>query len=136
MTIVKTFDTFIQTGYDATIVLICLSLLDTILAIAWRIKKGRGLTSRSMLGGLWQNIGTSLIPFLLQVFASLDKKPNALLFHTMILIVAGFVALALCQSIAANAILAGVHIPRKLGKFLHDYLDDEIELKKNGGNRK
>ena len=129
MTIVKTFDEFIQTGYDATIVLICLSLLDTILAIAWRIKAGRGLTSRRMLGGLWQNIGTSLIPFLLQVFACMDKKPNALLFHFMILIVAGFVALALCQSIAANAILAGVHIPRKLGKFLHDYLDDEIELK-------
>lgn len=136
MTIVKTFDEFIQTGYDATIVLICLSLLDTILAIAWRIKAGRGLTSRRMLGGLWQNIGTSLIPFLLQVFACMDKKPNALLFHFMILIVAGFVALALCQSIAANAILAGVHIPRKLGKFLHDYLDDEIALKKNGGNRK
>lgn len=136
MTIVKTFDEFIQTGYDATIVLICLSLLDTILAIAWRIKAGRGLTSRRMLGGLWQNIGTSLIPFLLQVFACMDKKPNALLFHFMILIVAGFVALALCQSIAANAILAGVHIPRKLGKFLHDYLDDEIELKKNGGKRK
>lgn len=136
MTIVKTFDEFIQTGYDATMVLICLSLLDTILAIAWRIKAGRGLTSRRMLGGLWQNIGTSLIPFLLQVFACMDKKPNALLFHFMILIVAGFVALALCQSIAANAILAGVHIPRKLGKFLHDYLDDEIELKKNGGKRK
>lgn len=136
MAIVKTFDEFIQTGYDATIVLICLSLLDTILAIAWRIKAGRGLTSRRMLGGLWQNIGTSLIPFLLQVFACMDKKPNALLFHFMILIVAGFVALALCQSIAANAILAGVHIPRKLGKFLHDYLDDEIELKKNGGKRK
>ena len=136
MAIVKTFDEFIQTGYDATIVLICLSLLDTILAIAWRIKAGRGLTSRRMLGGLWQNIGTSLIPFLLQVFACMDKKSNALLFHFMILIVAGFVALALCQSIAANAILAGVHIPRKLGKFLHDYLDDEIELKKNGGKRK
>ena len=34
MTIVKTIYTFIQTGYDATIVMICLSLLDTVLAIA------------------------------------------------------------------------------------------------------
>lgn len=136
MTIIKTFSQFIQTGYDATIALFCLSILDTVLGIAWRIKKGKGLTSRRLLGGLWQNIGMSSVPYLLQLFASLDDKPNALLFHTMILIIAGFVALALCQSIVANALLAGIHIPTKLERFLREYLDDEIELKKNGGKRK
>lgn len=128
----------LNSGYDATNILFCLALIDTALGIAWRIKKKRRLVSRRLIGGLWQNLSTAFIPYLLQLFADIRHEPHAVIYMTVIYIAFGFVMLALMQSIITNAYLCGFIIPKKFDPFIEKYFGAEIfdKLDRDHVNRK
>lgn len=116
----------LNTGYDATNILFCLALIDTALGVAWRIKKKRPLVSRRLIGGLWQNLSTAFIPYLLQLFADIRGEHHALVYMSVIYIAFGFVMLALMQSIISNAYLCGFIIPKKFEPWIEKYFGAEI----------
>lgn len=116
----------LNTGYDATNILFCLALVDTALGVAWRIKKKRPLVSRRLIGGLWQNLSTAFIPYLLQLFADIRGEHHALVYMSVIYIAFGFVMLALMQSIISNAYLCGFIIPKKFEPWIEKYFGAEI----------
>ena len=122
----------LNSGYDATNILFCLGLVDTALGIAWRIKKKRPLVSRRLIGGLWQNLSTAFIPYLLQLFADIRHEPHAMIYTLVIYIAFGFVMLALMQSIITNAYLCGFIIPKKFEPFIEKYFGDEIFYRVDG----
>lgn len=116
----------LATGYDATDILFCMALVDTCLGVAWRIKRKRALVSRRLIGGLWQNLTTAFIPYLLQLFADIRGEHHALIYMTMIYLAFGFVMLALMQSIITNAYLCGFIIPKKFTPLIKKYFGAEI----------
>lgn len=128
----------LNTGYDATNVLFCLALVDTALGIAWRIKRKRPLVSRRLIGGLWQNLTTAFIPYLLQLFADIRHESHAMIYMMIIYIAFGFVMLALMQSIITNAYLCGFIIPKKFEPMIKKYFGAEIfdKLDRDRENRK
>ena len=126
MTFVQDLIHLLNTGYDATNILFCLALVDTALGVAWRIKKKRPLVSRRLIGGLWQNLSTAFIPYLLQLFADIRGEHHALVYMSVIYIAFGFVMLALMQSIISNAYLCGFIIPKKFEPWIEKYFGAEI----------
>lgn len=126
MTFVQDLIHLLNTGYDATNILFCLALVDTALGVAWRIKKKRPLVSRRLIGGLWQNLSTAFIPYLLQLFADIRGEHHAFVYMSVIYIAFGFVMLALMQSIISNAYLCGFIIPKKFEPYIEKYFGAEI----------
>lgn len=126
MSFVQDLIHLLNTGYDATNILFCMALIDTFLGVAWRIKKKRPIVSRRLIGGLWQNLSTAFIPYLLQLFADIRGEHHALVYMSVIYIAFGFVLLALMQSIITNAYLCGFIIPKKFEPWIEKYFGAEI----------
>ena len=121
--------TVIQNGADITNILIVFALVDVVLGVSWRLKDGRKLNSRIFLSGIVQNVGLSLLPLLMQVLENLTN--NDVKFYQLSMWILGlFIALALTQSILANALLCGLKLPACLMNLLEKWLASELKLKK------
>lgn len=119
----------IENGADLTNILMIFAIADTILGVTWRLKEGRHLNSRIFLGGIVQNIGLSVLPLGLQVLANFTRQ-DLHLYQTSLYIIGVFIALALSQSIIANALLCGLKLPAKIMTALQNWLSSELQFKK------
>lgn len=114
-----------------SIMLLCLTIVDTVLGVSWRIKKGRPIWSNRFKSGLVFNIGLCMLPQLVGVcfYKIPQHSSNLLLFVIEVLTI--FIALAQIQSILANAVLFGIKVPSWFKPFYNAILDAEVEQKKN-----
>ena len=119
----------IKNGADITNILIVFALVDIILGVSWRLKDGRKLSSRVFLSGIVQNIGLSLLPLLMQ-FLEEATKQDLVFYQYSMFILGVFIALALLQSIVANALLCGLKLPSAMMNMLQNWLYAELRFKK------
>lgn len=118
-------------GYVSdSILLLTLAIIDTILAVAWRIKKCKPVWSNRLKSGLVFNIGLCFLPQIIGVMYNQIREPSDLLLFT-IEAVTIFIALAQLQSILANTVLFGVKIPKWLMKWYTILIEPEVEEKKH-----
>jgi len=108
--------------------LLSLALVDTVLAIGWRIKKGRPIWSNTLKGGLLFNVVLSFLPQLVGVAYNVIHEPNNMLMFVVECLTI-FIALAQLQSIFANAVLFGIKVPDWLMKYYKILIEPEVEKK-------
>lgn len=126
---------YLYGGYVSdSLLLLTLAIIDTILAVAWRIKAGRPIWSNRLKSGLVFNIGLCFLPQIIGVMYNQIHEPSKLLMIT-IEAVTIFIALAQIQSIVANTVLFGVKIPDWLKKWYDILIEPEVEEKKNKDNK-
>lgn len=111
-----------------SIMLLSLALVDTVLAVGWRIKKGRPIWSNTLKGGLLFNVVLSFLPQLVGVAYNVVHEPNNLLMFVVECLTI-FIALAQLQSIFANAVLFGIKVPGWLMKYYKILIEPEVEKK-------
>ncbi len=123
---------FIHGAYVSdSIMLLCLTIVDTVLGVAWRIRKGRPVWSNRFKSGLIFNIGLCMLPQLVGVafYKIPEHTSNLLLFVIEVLTI--FIAVAQIQSILANAVLFGIKIPKWFEPFYDALIASEVNEKEN-----
>ena len=110
--------------------LLTLAILDTVLAVAWRIKQGKPLWSNRLKSGLIFNVALSFLPQIVGVAYNQIHEPSRLLLLT-IEGVTIFIGLAQLQSILANAVLFGIKVPKWAMKWYSVLIEPEVEEKKH-----
>lgn len=113
-----------------SLLLLTLAIIDTVLAVAWRIKKGKPIWSKRLKSGLLFNVALSLLPQIIGVAYNQIHEPSQLLLLT-IEAVTIFIALSQLQSILANAVLFGIKIPKWAMKWYNSIIGPEVEEKKH-----
>lgn len=113
-----------------SLLLLTLAIIDTVLAVAWRIKKGKPIWSKSLKSGLVFNVALSFLPQIIGVAYNQIHEPSHLLLIT-IEAVTIFIALAQLQSILANAVLFGIKVPKWAMKWYEVLIEPEVEEKKH-----
>lgn len=122
-------------GYVSdSLFLLTLTIIDTVLGVSWRIKRGRPIWSNRLKSGLVFNVGLSFLPQLIGVLYNQIHSPSKLLLFT-IEAVTIFIALAQLQSILANTILFGVKIPKWAMTWYNILIEPEVEEKKRKDNK-
>lgn len=122
---------YLYGGYVSdSLLLLTLAIIDTILAVAWRIKAGRPIWSNRLKSGLVFNIGLCFLPQIIGVMYNQIHEPSKLLMITVEAVTI-FIALAQIQSIVANTVLFGVKIPDWLKKWYDILIEPEVEEKKH-----
>ncbi len=113
-----------------SVMLLVLAVVDTILGVAWRVKKGRPILSNKLKSGIIFNFGLCFIPQLVGVaFNHIHGDAPLLLFVTEALTI--FIAIGQIQSIMANVVLYGIQIPKWLQKPYEMFLEAEVNEKEN-----
>lgn len=110
--------------------LLTLAIIDTVLAVAWRIKQGKPLWSNRLKSGLIFNVALSFLPQIVGVAYNQIHEPSQLL----LLAIEGvtiFIGLAQLQSILANAVLFGIKVPKWAMKWYSVLIEAEVEEKKH-----
>lgn len=110
--------------------LLTLAIIDTVLAVAWRIKQGKPLWSNRLKSGLIFNVALSFLPQIVGVAYNQLHEPSQLL----LLAIEGvtiFIGLAQLQSILANAVLFGIKVPKWAMKWYSVLIEAEVEEKKH-----
>ena len=110
--------------------LLTLAIIDTVLAVAWRIKQGKSLWSNRLKSGLIFNVALSFLPQIVGVAYNQIHEPSQLL----LLAIEGvtiFIGLAQLQSILANAVLFGIKVPKWAMKWYSVLIEAEVEEKKH-----
>lgn len=121
----------INGGYVSdTIFLLCLTIIDTVLGVAWRVKQEKKILSKRLKAGLIFNLGLAFLPELLGVALGHIHNPSGLIIF-VIEAVTIFVACAQIQSILANAVLYGIKIPGWAHKIYEVIIEPEVEEKQN-----
>lgn len=112
-----------------TVMLLALTIVDTVLAVGWRIRKGKPIWSNRLKSGLLFNVALSFLPELVGIafYAIPEHTSNLLLFVIECLTI--FIALAQLQSILANAVLFGIKIPKWFEPFYNAIIRPEVENK-------
>lgn len=110
--------------------LLTLAIIDTVLAVAWRIKQGKPLWSNRLKSGLIFNVALSFLPQIVGVAYNQIHEPSHLLLLT-IESVTIFIGLAQLQSILANAVLFGIKVPKWAMKWYSVLIEPEVEEKKH-----
>lgn len=113
-----------------SLLLLTLAIIDTVLAVAWRIKKGKPIWSKRLKSGLVFNVALSFLPQIIGVAYNQIHEPSHLLLIT-IEAVTIFIALAQLQSILANAVLFGIKVPKWAMKWYDVIIAPEVEEKKH-----
>lgn len=114
--------------HNDTIFLFALTVLDTVLAIGWRIKQDHPLLSGNFKAGLLVNSVLSLLPYAMGILN--DHTPHDEPLNVLIPIFALGIAIMMLQSIMANAVLYGVKIPNWAQGFYDKFLSAEVEKKR------
>lgn len=110
--------------------LLTLAIIDTVLAVAWRIKQGKPLWSNRLKSGLIFNVALSFLPQIVGVAYNQLHEPS----HLLLLTIEGvtiFIGLAQLQSILANAVLFGIKVPKWAMKWYSVLIEPEVEDKKH-----
>lgn len=110
--------------------LLTLAIIDTVLAVAWRIKQGKPLWSNRLKSGLIFNVALSFLPQIVGVAYNQLHEPS----HLLLLTIEGvtiFIGLAQLQSILANAVLFGIKVPKWAMKWYNVLIEPEVEEKKH-----
>lgn len=127
---------YLAGGYVSdSLLLLTLAIIDTVLAIAWRIKKGKPIWSKRLKSGLVFNICLSCLPQIIGVMHNRIHDPSPLLMF-VVEAVTIFIALAQLQSILANTVLFGVKVPKWAMKWYYILIEPEVEDKKHKDNIK
>ena len=115
---------------SASLLLLTLAIIDTVLAVAWRIKQGKPLWSNRLKSGLIFNVALSFLPQIVGVAYNQIHEPS----HLLLLTIEGvtiFIGLAQLQSILANAVLFGIKVPKWAMKWYSVLIEPEVEEKKH-----
>lgn len=115
--------------------LLTLAIIDTVLAVAWRIKKEKHIWSNRLKSGLVFNIVLSFLPQIIGVMYNQIHEPSHLLIVTLEGVTI-FIALAQLQSILANAVLFGIKVPKWAMKWYHILIEPEVEEKKTKDDKR
>lgn len=110
--------------------LLTLAIIDTVLAVAWRIKKGEPIWSKRLKSGLIFNVVLSFLPQIIGVLYNQIHEPSPLLLITLEAVTI-FIGLAQLQSILANAVLFGIKVPKWAMKWYNILIEPEVEEKKH-----
>lgn len=110
--------------------LLTLAIIDTVLAVAWRIKKGDPIWSKRLKSGLLFNVVLSFLPQIIGVTYNQIHEPSPLLLITLEAVTI-FIGLAQLQSILANAVLFGIKVPKWAMKWYDILIEPEVEEKKH-----
>lgn len=122
---------YLHGGYVSdSLFLLTLAIIDTVLAVAWRIKQGKPLWSNRLKSGLIFNVALSFLPQIIGVCYNQIHEPSPLLLLT-IEGVTIFIGLAQLQSILANAVLFGIKVPKWAMKWYSILIEPEVEEKKH-----
>ncbi len=122
---------YLAGGYVSdSLLLLTLAVIDTVLAVAWRIKKGKPIWSKRLKSGLVFNICLSCLPQVIGVLYNRIHDPSPLLMF-VVEAVTIFIALAQLQSILANTVLFGVKVPKWAMKWYYILIEPEVEDKKH-----
>lgn len=118
-----------------SIMLLTLAIVDTILGVAWRVKRGRPILSNKLKSGIIFNFGLCFIPQLVGVsFNHIHGDAPLLMFVCEALTI--FISIGQLQSIMANVVLYGIQIPKWLQKPYEMFLEAEVSEKKNRAKNK
>lgn len=113
-----------------SLLLLSLTIIDTVLAVAWRIKEGKPLWSNRLKSGLIFNVALSFLPQIIGVAYNQIHEPSSLLILTLESVTI-FIGLAQLQSILANAVLFGIKVPKWAMKWYSVLIGAEVEEKKH-----
>lgn len=113
-----------------SLLLLSLAIIDTVLAVAWRIKQEKPIWSKRLKSGLVFNVALSFLPQIIGVAYNQIHDPSALLILT-IEAVTICIGLAQLQSILANAVLFGIKVPKWAMKWYNILIEPEVEEKKH-----
>ncbi len=114
--------------------LLTLAIIDTVLAVAWRIKKGEPIWSKTLKSGLVFNVVLSFLPQIIGVAYNQIHEPSSLILITLEAVTI-FIGLAQLQSILANAVLFGIKVPKWAMKWYNILIEPEVEEKKHKDNK-
>lgn len=117
-----------------SLLLLSLAIIDTVLAVAWRIKQEKPIWSKRLKSGLVFNVALSFLPQIIGVAYNQIHDPSALLLLT-IEAVTIFIGLSQLQSILANAVLFGIKVPKWAMKWYNVLIEPEVEEKKHKDNK-
>lgn len=113
-----------------SVMLLTLAIVDTILGVAWRVKRGRPILSNKLKSGIIFNFGLCFIPQLVGVaFNHIHGDAPLLMFVCEVLTI--FISIGQLQSIMANVVLYGIQIPKWAQKPYEMFLEAEVKEKKN-----
>ena len=113
-----------------SVMLLVLAVVDTILGVAWRVKKGRPILSNKLKSGIIFNFGLCFIPQLVGLaFNHIHGDAPLLMFVCEALTI--FIAIGQLQSIMANVVLYGIQVPKWLQKPYEMFLEAEVKEKEN-----
>lgn len=122
---------YLHGGYVSdSLFLLTLAIIDTVLAVAWRIKQGKPLWSNRLKSGLIFNVALSFLPQIIGVLYNQIHEPSRLLLLTLEAVTI-FIGLAQLQSILANAVLFGIKVPKWAMKWYSILIEPEVEDKKH-----
>lgn len=122
---------YLHGGYVSdSLFLLTLAIIDTVLAVAWRIKQGKPLWSNRLKSGLIFNVALSFLPQIIGVAYNQIHEPSPLLLVTLEGVTI-FIGLAQLQSILANAVLFGIKVPKWAMKWYSVLIEPEVEEKKH-----
>lgn len=122
---------YLHGGYVSdSLFLLTLAIIDTVLAVAWRIKQGKPLWSNRLKSGLIFNVALSFLPQIIGVVYNQIHEPSRLLLLTLEGVTI-FIGLAQLQSILANAVLFGIKVPKWAMKWYSVLIEPEVEDKKH-----
>lgn len=110
--------------------LLTLAIIDTVLAVAWRIKQEKPIWSKRLKSGLVFNVVLSFLPQIIGVAYNQIHDPSQLLLVTLEAVTI-FIGLAQLQSILANAVLFGIKVPKWAMKWYTILIEPEVEDKKS-----
>lgn len=113
-----------------SLLLLSLAIIDTVLAVAWRIKQEKPIWSKRLKSGLVFNVALSFLPQIIGVAYNQIHDPSALLLLA-IEAVTICIGLAQLQSILANAVLFGIKVPKWAMKWYNILIEPEVEEKKH-----
>ena len=113
-----------------SLLLLSLAIIDTVLAVAWRIKQEKPIWSKRLKSGLVFNVALSFLPQIIGVAYNQIHDPSALLLLT-IEAVTICIGLAQLQSILANAVLFGIKVPKWAMTWYNILIEPEVEEKKH-----
>lgn len=114
--------------------LLTLAVIDTVLAVAWRIKQEKPIWSNRLKSGLVFNVFLSLLPQIIGVVYNQIHDPSHLLLVTLEAVTI-FIGLAQLQSILANAVLFGIKVPKWAMKWYTILIEPEVDEKKHKDNK-
>lgn len=114
--------------------LLTLAIIDMVLAVAWRIKKGKPIWSKRLKSGLIFNVALSFLPQIIGVLSNQIHEPSSLILITLEAVTI-FIGLSQLQSILANAVLFGIKVPKWAMKWYNILIEPEVEEKKHKDNK-